>query len=87
MNVPTLKDKLTNWTDFDFAGFDLAFCLGLMEADVDLGTAKHVFWSQNDVGIALNDILLRLVDVGILEYRDEPDYQFRWNPNFKGSWE
>jgi hypothetical protein len=35
----------------------------------------------------LGHILEELVQEGILEKRDEPDYQYRWNPAFRGSWE
>jgi hypothetical protein len=27
------------------------------------------------------------VAAGVLEKRDEPDFQYRWNPAFRGSWE
>jgi hypothetical protein len=81
----TLKDYLKDWTDMDWAMYDLGRCLGLM--DTEFVKAKHVFWSENHVGNMLHDILTRLADNGILEYRDEPDYQYRWNPHFKGTWE
>jgi hypothetical protein len=30
----------------------------------------------------------RLVAVGVLEHRDsDDDLEYRWNPNYKGSWE
>ena len=44
-------------------------------------------WSDNDLGTLLANMLMSLAEKGILERRDEPDDQFRWNPNFKGSWE
>ncbi len=49
--------------------------------------AKHVFWSTNPVGNMLYAMLDQMVAVGILEKRDEPDFQYRWNPSFRGSWE
>ena len=88
MSASTLREKLKDWTDADGAAYELACCLGLMNYDTDsMGKAKHVFWSQNRIGGALYNILRELVRVGVLEYRDEPDYQYRWNENFKGSWE
>jgi hypothetical protein len=51
------------------------------------GRAKHVFWSDHPIGNALYRMLDELVGVGVLEKRDEPDTQYRWNPTFQGSWE
>jgi len=51
------------------------------------GKAKHVFWSNHPVGNLLNSMLEQMVTEGILEKRDEPDFQYRWNPRFRGSWE
>jgi hypothetical protein len=84
----TLKTELANWQDWDVACYILSQNIGLMNADSSLQTqAKHVFWSDNPVGNTLIDILNQLVEVGVLEKRDEPDLQYRWNPEFKGTWE
>jgi hypothetical protein len=48
--------------------------------------AKHVFWSNNEVGNALYQMLDHLVKIGALEY-DEEQQLYRWNPSFRGSWE
>jgi hypothetical protein len=45
------------------------------------------FWTNNKVGNSLSQMLDLLVNIGILEKRDEPDFQYRWNPVFKGTWE
>ena len=84
--METLEEKLKDWTDTDVAAFHLAVCMGLMPDDFELfsGNAKHVFWSNNDVGNKLFEFLFSLVKLGILEENDDG---FRWNPNFKGSWE
>jgi hypothetical protein len=88
MTNKTLKDSLSEWQDFDGAAHELANCLGLMDESVDFATdAKHVYWSANPVGTALNQCLQELSKAGILEFRDEPDVQYRWNLSFKGSWE
>ena len=88
MTPPTLRQALAEWTDFDGAGLGLALCLGLMDPPVDFAsTTKHVFWSNNPIGNLLYGMLEQLAAAGVLEKRDEPDYQFRWSPTFKGSWE
>jgi hypothetical protein len=84
----TLKTSLTDWQDWDFAAYDLALCLGLMSPETSFTTkAKHVFWSVHPIGSFLYDMLDKMVELGILEMRDEPDLQYRWNKNFKGTWE
>jgi hypothetical protein len=86
--ISTLKTELADWRDWDVASYILSQNIGLMNTDVSLQTkAKHVFWSDNPIGNTLTEILNQLVEVGILEKRDEPDLQYRWNPEFKGSWE
>jgi hypothetical protein len=83
--METLKTKLEDWTDWDIAMFSLAQCLGLMSKTVRFNLeAKHVFWTDNPVGKMLYDMLQKLVDTDILLARDEPDKQYKWNPNFLG---
>jgi hypothetical protein len=40
---------------------------------------KWVFWTENPLGTARWETLHSLARAGVLEYRDEPDDQFRWN--------
>jgi hypothetical protein len=88
MERETLREQLIEWTDWDGAAFVLARSIGLMSPDVRFSMeAKHVFWSANPVGHALHNMLGELVAAGVLENRDEPDDQYRWNPAFVGSWE
>ncbi len=88
MGKLTLKEILHGWTDDDVAAFGLARTIGLMGPDVDFqSTAKHVFWSNNQVGISLSKILEELVVAGVLEQRDEPNHKYKWNQTFKGTWE
>lgn len=94
----TLRD-MKEWQDWDGAAYELGLSLGLFskERHPFSTKAKHVFWSRNDVGETLHEILERLVDIGVLEGRGNPDEgnspvpssftQFRWNPCFHGSWE
>ena len=84
--MDSLKEALSDWTDVDGAEYHLAVCLGLMMPG-DFARAKHVFWSNNPIGNILYQMLDELARQAVLEKRDEPDYQFRWNTNFKGSWE
>ena len=83
----SLREALAEWTDWDWAGYELGICLGLMPPAPVFGRAKHVFWSRHPVGEALYRVLDQLVAVGVLVKRDDPDFQYRWNPEFKGSWE
>lgn len=83
--LKTLKDSLHDWTDIEVAAYWLSQSLGLMSPDVG-SKAKHVFWSNNPVGNTLYGILHKLAEIHVLEYRDEPDHQFRWNGGFRGSW-
>ena len=88
MELHTLRDKLTEWTDWDGAAFLLAQNIGLIPPDVRFNLkAKHVFWSDNPIGNALHNMLRELVAAGVLENRNEPDGQYRWNTAFVGSWE
>jgi hypothetical protein len=84
----SLRKTLENWVDTDGAAYLLACALGLMDQSVDFCTrAKHVFWTDDPIGNLLVGMLDEMVENEILEKRDEPDFQYRWNPAFKGSWE
>lgn len=88
MEIQTLRERLSDWEDWDGAAFSLAQSIGLMSPDVRFQLeAKHVFWTAHPVGNALHNMLGELVKAGVLENRDAPDDQYRWNPNFVGSWE
>jgi len=77
-----LRDALPDWTDRDVAAFQLAKVLGIFEANVDFATdAKFVFWSDNALGVSLDQILRVLVSLGALELDDEQD-RLRWNRQF-----
>lgn len=88
-NTTTLKEKLKDWTDIDGAMYDVTVVLGLIdpEASPFATNAKHVFWSNHPVGSLAHKLLDEMTSLGILEKRDEPDFQYRWNAAFKGSWE
>jgi hypothetical protein len=87
--IETLKSALQDWTDWDAAGYSTAVALGIIDPERSpfQTKAKHVFWSNNAVGNALCQFLEVLVSLGILERRDEPDIQYRWNGEYCGTWE
>jgi hypothetical protein len=72
-----LADTLAEWTDVDSAQYELGRRIGLF-TDRAFQQVKWVFWTENPLGRALWDMLHSLVNAGVLEYRDEPDHQFRW---------
>jgi hypothetical protein len=74
----SLNEYLADWTDVDRAQYQLGRAIGLF-ANVSIQEAKSVFWTDNALGNALWDALHVLVRGGVLEYRDEPDHQFRWS--------
>jgi hypothetical protein len=80
--VPLPQD-LAEWEDWDGAAYLLGRALGLFENQSYL-EVKGVFWTDNHLGNGLHDALLSLVRAGVLERRDEPDEQFRWQPPVGG---
>lgn len=87
--IVTLKERLQDWTDIDFAGYHVTVVLGLIDPEqAPFSTrAKHVFWSVHPVGDLAVKLLDEMTALGILEKRDEPDFQYRWNKTYKGTWE
>ena len=84
----TLKEKLTDWTDTDVAEYHLAIALGLMTEATSFQTdAKHVFWTNNPVGTMIHAMVELLAKEGILQVHPDDDLCFRWNQDFRGSWE
>jgi hypothetical protein len=76
----TLKEKLSDWVGWEGAEFELAVLLGLVEAGEESWLKnKGIFWTANPVSDALSQMLQALVKAGVLEYRTEPDHEFRWN--------
>ncbi len=86
MNQTTLKVLLGEWTDWDGAAYSLGVSLGLIPDTQGRGAPKGVFWSNHPTGMMLYAMLDELVKHGVLEKRDEPDFQYRWNASYRG-WE
>ena len=74
----SLAEDLADWTDWDVSAYYLGRSLGLFRDQNFSKDAKHVFWTDNDLGNGLHDALLALVKARVLEHREEPDEQFRW---------
>lgn len=74
-----------DWSDFDEAAYELGLAIGVFDPvlHAHMRSCKHVFWSANPLGDALHRTLLELASAGVLEHRDEPDLQFRWNRAFR----
>lgn len=86
----TLKERLSNWVDWDGASYHVGVCLGFWG---DFGGpygvdpwhgVKGIIWSANPLGDGIAHFLEALVKEGMLERREEPDIQFRWNKDYKG---
>lgn len=91
MQMKTLVERLYDWVDFDCAAYELGITLGIFpEAGWNIvghdkdpwNGLKHIIWSRNNLEECLSNTLDKLVELGILEKRDEPDCQYRANPNF-----
>jgi hypothetical protein len=77
--VEQFREVLREWTDSDVAMFALGRALGFFPVEGGFDAfqeEKHVFWSNNDLGNALGKMLDALVDEGLMERRDNPE--FRW---------
>jgi hypothetical protein len=85
MKQRSLKTALADWTDIDIAQYQLGICLNMISSDVPFNSVKHIFWSDNQIGNALAKMLDTLAEAHVLEKRDEPDFQYRWNENFKNN--
>jgi hypothetical protein len=82
--MQALKQRLTNWTDYDVAAYELGVVLGLLPefgGDDPWHGTKWMFWSANPLGEALHDFLVELSKIGVLQMNDDG---FRWNPDYSG---
>jgi hypothetical protein len=81
--MQTLRVALANWTDFDASAHMLAQCLGIMPPQLQMRDVKWIYWSENPLGTMLHSTLERLSELGVLEKREEPDLQYRWNSDHR----
>lgn len=80
-----LRTELADWTEINNAIDIVATCLGLLETGKQF--PKHMYWSNNATVDAINSLILKLVESGVLEKREEDtDIEVRWNPYFYPEW-
>lgn len=82
--MKVLTEKLAEWTDIDGAEHQLALTMGLIKEEdgsfqVDF---KWIYWTNNRYGNALHDILMKMVEIGLLEY-DVEEMRIRAVRDFK----
>ncbi|MBU0728684.1 MAG: hypothetical protein KKE17_10590 [Proteobacteria bacterium] len=81
--MKSLKENLTDWTDWDQAELAIAKSLNILSPDSEMTPdTKGIFWSTNPLGNFLADVLEQMSEIGILEFREKPDLQFRWNNDY-----
>lgn len=73
-----LKDALVDWMDVDGAQHELGRLLGLVDPKASFQDTKHFWWTENETGSVTVIILEKMVSSGFLEFRTEPDIQYRW---------
>ena len=74
----TLRLRLADWTIFEDPAYHLGEILGIPESELSPGVVN----SKNPVSDMLYRTLASTAGLGMLEMRDEPDFQYRWNPRF-----
>lgn len=84
-DLPVLLAALKDWTDIDVAAYQLGLALGMYPPEVSFLKLKGIFWSNNKCCDMLCRMLKGMRDQGVLEYREEPDYQYRAAEQGKGA--
>ena len=75
---------LENWQDVDIVQFRLGLAIGVFPPSAAFPTEiKPILWTNHPIGNMLYGMLETIVVGGVLQRRDEPDFQYRWNPEFK----
>jgi hypothetical protein len=76
--MATLREKLADWTSRDGAMFEIAANLGIVhESWIN---NKALLWKTGPIDELLTALLQNMVKARYLEYREEPDQQYRWKP-------
>lgn len=87
--MKTLKERLTDWQDFDVAAYELGVVLGLFsEFGAEPGKDpwngfKWILWSNNPIGYRLYEIIHQMTAVGML--LEDEEGRRKWNPSFDAS--
>lgn len=86
-SIASLQERLASWIECDMAMYQVGACLGLWP---EFGAPYNEDPWHGVKGIACSSagdpiayFLDGLVKMGYLEYREEPDIAYRWNPNYK----
>lgn len=79
----TLKEALHDWTDIDYAQHSLLLSIGMVKQSSTMQDYKAIYWTNNPFGDFAAKMLDDLVEIGCLLKRDEPDFQYKWNPEFQ----
>ena len=74
----TFADELADWVDWDCAAYAVGVALGVFTGEEERLSLKWIFWSANPLGDGLANVLNSLVHAGVLDYREEPEQQYRW---------
>lgn len=74
------KLAFSEWTDWDWASYQAGLYTGLLEPGTKYD--KGTYWSNTPIGHSCGFILLGMVHCGMLLYREEPDQQYKWNPDY-----
>lgn len=80
--IAPLRERLHDWTDLDGAQLELAKCLGMVASGEEVNDRKWFYLSSHPLAESLSRFLDTLAEQGILEFRKEPFFQYRWNPDF-----
>ena len=77
MEPGSFRDTLTDWTDWDIAGWRLGIALGVYPADTPFTWARSAYHGPTPTppADALLSVLDRLVEVGLLQ---ESEHEYRW---------
>jgi hypothetical protein len=86
--TPSLAELLADWTDQDIAMHSIAVSLGLVPNDIDyaMSKAKFVYWSNNELGNMLGELVDLMEGIGALEFQIINDEEkIRWNKTYNPS--
>lgn len=82
--LETLKVRLSDWTDWDIAEYQLGIVLGIFPEwpkNTPWRGDKGVIWSANPIGDMLYQTLRGLVAIDLLQF-DDGEHRYRANPDY-----
>ena len=89
-SIASLQERLAGWTSWDIAIYHLGACLGFWpefgapDGEDQWNGVKGTIWSGNPLGDVMAQFIISLAEEGCLERHDEPEIEYRWNPNYVG---